>query len=557
MSSNIFEQSITNYREKLNTFNLSHTVKLTGNMGYLIPILKLPVIPDDRIKLSHEVKVKFAPLIAPIMDEIDCVVHDFYVPNRILWQGVDREDSWKTFLTGGKTGRLEPVFPYITVTQQLYTSFMSKSTLSDYLGIPQIDADFTGNPFTISALPFRAYQQIYNDYYRNANIQGEILFNLDGGEVEDIQIEDSEDSSRKMWQLRESLLQLRKINWRKDYFTSALPWAQRGGDVLLPIGGYAPVVSENGQPTNLPSLIFDGGNYPQTNVNLKANFNLSDDGSTWYKVGIDDQGSQFHNAKWFVNGSGLSADLSSASAVTVNDLRKMFQLQRFLEINAIGGSRYNEVIWSHFGVRVPDARIQRPIYLGGKKISVQVSEVLQTSESTETSPQGNMTGLANTYGYTDMSMCSVQEHGYIISIMCVRPNPSYKQGLERDWRKFDKYDFYWPEFAHLGEQPVYRSELYLNPNADLENTFGYQSRYSEYKFMNSRVHGDFRDTLEYWTLVRDFENTPMLNEEFITCNPSSRIFAVEDETVDKLRIEVYNQVYATRAMPVFGTPKIV
>ena len=164
MSANIFEQSITNYREKLNTFNLSHTVKLTGNMGYLIPILKLPVIPDDRIKLSHEIKVKFAPLIAPIMDEIDCVVHDFYVPNRILWQGVDREDSWKTFLTGGKTGRLEPIFPYISVTKQLYDTYMSKSTLSDYLGIPQIDVDFTGKPFSISALPFRAYQQIYNEY---------------------------------------------------------------------------------------------------------------------------------------------------------------------------------------------------------------------------------------------------------------------------------------------------------------------------------------------------------------------------------------------------------
>lgn len=557
MSSNIFEQPITTYREKLNTFNLSHTVKLTGNMGNLIPICKIPVLPDDRFNISHEIKVKFAPLIAPIMDEIDCVIHDFYVPNRILWQGTDREDSWKTFLTGGKTGRIEPIFPYITVTQSLYTDYMGRSTLSDYLGIPQINDDFTNASFDISALPFRAYQQIYNDYYRNANLQGEILFNLDGGEVEDVTMEDPEDTSRTMKQLTESLLQIRKINWKKDYFTSALPWAQRGGDVLLPIGGFAPLATDDGRLKTFPYLLAQGTNYPQTNVNAVAEYELSDQWNSYYRLGIKDNGEQFNQFVWNPTDSGVGVNLEQASAVTVNDLRKMFQLQRFLEIQAIGGSRYNEVIWAHFGVKVPDARIQRPIYLGGKKVPVQVSEVLQTSQTSENSPQGNQTGLANTFAYTDNINCSFQEHGYIISIMCVRPNPSYKQGLERDWRKFDKYDFYWPEFAHLGEQPIYRSELYLKPTSDIDSTFGYQSRYSEYKFMNSHVHGDFRDTLEYWTLVRDFENMPALNSEFITCNPSTRIFAVEDETADKLRIEIYNSIHATRAMPVFGTPKIV
>lgn len=552
MADNIFEQSIVVKKEKLNTFNLTHTKTLTGNMGYLIPIMTIPVVPDDRIKFNHSLKVKFAPLISPIMDEIDAVIHDFYIPWRPLWNGSTRGDDWKTFIGGGKSGKDEPIFPKIGVTPTI-AQYMGKSTLSDYLGIPTVSNFST--TWYLSALPFRMYQSIYNNYYINLNLQDEVQFTLDGGVITDNDLE-VPDKTYTQKHLSEGLLKLRKINWRKDYFTSSLPWAQRGESVVFPLSGYAPLTTENGYATAFPFLVA-GPNLPQTNVETVSSFRSADSSNTYYNLGIMDNANQFNAFNWNPTNSGVGVSLEDATSITVESLRRMFQLQRFLEINAIGGSRYNEVIYSHWGVKIPDNRLQKPIYLGGKAIPVQVSEVLQTSQSSETSPQGNQTGLANAYGGTGFNECYVQEHGMIMSILCVRPYPKYKQGLHREWQKFDKLDYYWPVFANLGEQAIYNKEIYFDPDGTPDSTFGYQSRYSEYKYIPSTVHGDFKDSLEYWTLVRDFENQPALNSDFVECNPSTRIFAVEDETADKLRIEVLNEVYATRAMPVFATPSVV
>lgn len=544
MADNIFEQSIVVKKEKLNTFNLTHTKTLTGNMGYLIPIMTIPVVPDDRIKFNHSLKVKFAPLISPIMDEIDAVIHDFYIPWRPLWNGSTRGDDWKTFIGGGKSGKDEPIFPKIGVTPTI-AQYMGKSTLSDYLGIPTV-SDFS-TTWYLSALPYRMYQSIYNNYYINLNLQDEVQFTLDGGVITDNDLEVPEKTYTQK-HLSEGLLKLRKINWRKDYFTSSLPWAQRGESVVFPLSGEVPITSDSYLKLQ---GIGDFGSASRSPVLVPTS---SDNEQTTYSISTQNIDNE---VKPLYYRSGLVGDLSQASAITVESLRRMFQLQRFLEINAIGGSRYNEVIYSHWGVKVPDNRLQKPIYLGGKAIPVQVSEVLQTSQSSDTSPQGNQSGLANAYGGTGFNECYVQEHGMIMSILCVRPYPKYKQGLHREWQKFDKLDYYWPVFANLGEQAIYNKEIYFDPDGSPDNTFGYQSRYSEYKYIPSTVHGDFKDSLEYWTLVRDFDSQPYLNSDFVECNPSTRIFAVEDETADKLRIEVLNEVYATRAMPVFATPSVV
>lgn len=548
--SNIFEQSIVVNKEKLNTFNLTHTKTLTTNMGYLVPIMTLPVVPDDRIKFNHSLKVKFAPLVAPIMDEIDVVVHSFFCPYRVLWAGSQREDDWKTFISGGKDGRKNPIFPKIAVTPAIYNSSMGKSTLSDYLNIHSDNPNFQ-TTWYVSAMPFRMYQAVYNNYYINLNLQDEVQFTLDGGIITDNDLE-VPDRAITVKHLTDGLLQIRRINWKKDYFTSSLPWAQRGQSVVFPLGGEIPIYG-NGNPVKFSAT---GDNYRDL-VNVSAIKDSSVGNLTQFQLVVPDSSDTSKNVYISGNSSFMSADLSDATSITVESLRRMFQLQRFLEINAIGGSRYNEVIYSHWGVKIPDERLSKPIYLGGKSIPVQVSEVLQTSQSSETSPQGNQTGLANGYGSSGFEQLYTVEHGILMSIMCVRPYPKYKTGLPREWQKFDKLDYYWPDFANLGEQAIYNKELYFDPDGTPDGTFGYQSRYSEYKYIPSTVHGDFRDTLEYWTLVRDFSSQPNLNSDFVECQPSNRIFAIQDAGVDNLRVEVLNEVYATRAMPVFATPHTV
>lgn len=553
--SNIFEQSIIVNKEKLNTFPLTHTKTLTCNMGYLVPIMALPVVPDDRIKFSHSVKVKFAPLVAPIMDEIDVVIHSFFCPYRVLWAGSQRDDDWKTFISGGKDGKKNPIFPRIEVTPAIYNSSMGKSTLSDYLNIHSDNANFQ-KTWYVSAMPYRMYQTVYNNYYINLNLQDEVQFTLDGGIITDnaLQVPDKTYTKKH---LTDGLLQIRRINWKKDYFTSSLPWAQRGQSVVFPLSGQADLVTSTGYSVAFPTISSKPQN-TQANKDVIARFSHSSDTNYYYNLSIQDEDLQYSDLRIDPFAlSNIKADLSTASSITVESLRRMFQLQRFLEINAIGGSRYNEVIYSHWGVKIPDDRLSKPIYLGGKSIPVQVSEVLQTSQSSETSPQGNQTGLANGYGSSGFEQLYSVEHGILMSIMCIRPYPKYKTGLPREWQKWDKLDFYWPDFANLGEQSIYNKELYFDPDGNPDGTFGYQSRYSEYKYIPSTVHGDFRDTLEYWTLVRDFSSQPNLNSDFVECTPSDRIFAVQDAFGDNLRVEVLNEVYATRAMPVFATPHTV
>lgn len=508
---------------KRNVFDLSHEVKMTFNMGELIPFLCLETVPGDTFICDSEVLIRFAPMLAPIMHRVDVYTHFFFVPNRIIW------DEWEDFITGGEDGLDATAIPTITINQD-NKEWFEKGRLPDYLGIPPIDPLSTvDGEIEINALPFKAYLEIYNEYYRDQNLIDEVGFSW--GTV---------------------ATTVRKRAWERDYFTSALPWTQRGSEVELPLGISAPIETSSAYVEGIRKV---GGALPPDNGALKAlNGTLVD---------VNDNGLYWKGENW-------SADLSSATAATVNELRRAIRIQEWLEKSARGGSRYAEQILIHFGVKSSDARLQRPEYLGGGKQNVVISEVLNTAVSRSTAagtvdqvltPQGEMTGHAISIGKSNEFKAYFEEHGYVIGIISVMPKTAYQEGIPKMFSREDKFDFYFPEFAQLGEQEIKMKELVIDyeDNSDRDTVFGYQSRYVEYKQQPSRVAGDMRDDYAHWHLGRIFgagvSNVP-LNQSFIECNPSHRIFAVTDPDIDKVICQIYNKVKAIRPMPYFNVPTI-
>lgn len=551
---NLFN-SISSRRPKRNVFDLSHEVKLSTNMGRLTPILCEEVVPGDKFRGSANALVRLAPMLAPMMHHVNVYTHFFFVPNRIIW------NEWEDFITGGKDGTANPVFPRL----RLPGTDFEPGTLADYLGIGA--ASPTGSPagfVDVSALPFRAYQLIYNEYYRDQNLTDEIDFSRDSGIFAH-----SSDIPGDV----ERLLALRNRAWEKDYFTSALPWAQRGAEVQIPVIGQggnvylkdsAPFPKlVNGSQDVDPNLVFQPYiDEPSTFAALGQAVGDGTPGIFEYGHTKDSNGNTvprvMSNVKFDPNGS-LGVDLTEGTGTTVNEFRRSIRIQEWLEKNARGGARYIEQILSHFGVTSSDARLQRPEFLGGGKSPIVISEVLQTSSTDSESPQANMAGHGISAHGSHMWNKNIEEHGYIIGIMSVLPRTAYQQGVPRHFRKFDKFDYYWPELAHLGEQPIYQSEIYNNIDdvSKLDDVFGYTPRYAEYKYCPSRVHGDFKDTLSFWHMGRIFGNEPALNTDFVTSDPTQRIFAVDDDgSTDKLWIMIQNNVLAVRPMPKYGTPTI-
>lgn len=539
---------------KSNRFNLSHDVKLSTDFGRLTPIMCVPTLPGDVFKLNTEVLCRFAPMKAPIMHRINIYTHFFFVPNRLLW------DHWKEFITGGDTGTETYSYPRIIIDKNLNTSRVFKSgSLADYLGFPVVDFNkeiLDGRSMDIDALPFRAYQLIYNEYYRDQNLTDEV----------DIQ-KSSDGVTSGIRSLQ--LLLLRDRSWRKDYFTSALPFAQRGDDVLLPLGGTADLKYYEDQGTELRLSPLNRMVYPVDGDPVSGDVTAvgfgelavkNGDGSTTRaevrsSTGLPTARLFGRDLKTLIEG----VDLSTASSATINEFRRALRAQEFLEVAARGGSRYIEQIYSYFGVRSSDARLQRPEFLGGGKSPVMINDVLQTSESTPNSPlatpSGHAVGVQNSHSFK----YRCEEHGYIIGIMSVVPTSAYQQGLPRVFQKFDRLDYYWPQFAHLGEQEIKQSEIYVdlskNNGANANETFGYTPRYAEYKNIPDSVHGDFRDSLSFWHMGRIFSNPPRLNDLFLTNYSSTvRPFAVEDTSVDKIWVNIHHNLKALRKMPKYGTP---
>lgn len=538
---NIFN-SVKLKRPRRNVFNLSYESKLTVNAGELVPIMCKPVVPGDKFRVNTEMLVRLAPLVAPMMHRVNVFTHYFFVPNRLVW------NQWEDFITKGVDGTDAPAFPTLKLPSTVDTAnghkFFGDGSLWDYLGLPSLNqignATFqTQSPngvkapagYEVSALPFRDYLLIYNEYYRDQNLTSEIEFSRDGGSIEAI--------------TTNPLLLLRRRAWEKDYFTSALPWVQRGPEVTVPVSGAGGsmdvelkskaadqyfVSSSDSRPTGKLELV-NGvlfANHESTGTSVGAYLSPNN-----FQVNVDEMG------------------------VSINDLRTSSALQRWFERNARSGSRYIEQILSHFGVRSSDARLQRPQFLGGGRVPVSVSEVLQTSSTDETSPQANMAGhgisASVNHGFTRY----FEEHGYIIGIMSIMPRTGYQQGVPRDFRKFDNMDFYFPEFAHLGEQEIKNEELYLSQyDADNGGTFGYTPRYAEYKYSLNEAHGDFRGNMAFWHLNRIFTEKPNLNTTFVECNPSTRVFATAETSDDKYWIQLYQDVKALRLMPKYGTPML-
>jgi len=494
-------------RPRSNSFDLSHEKKLSCNMGDLVPILLQEVVPGDKFRANSEILMRLAPMISPVMHRVNVYTHYFFVPMRLIYS------DWQTFITGGEDGKQTANYPKIDWYDAL-GAYADKGTLADYMGLPT-DLPPGSNSSYVSALPFRAYQMIYNEYYRDQNLEPKIDFSISGG--------------NPTMQDTQALLTMRKRAWEKDYFTSALPWAQRGGDVLLPN------TVKYAEPAK---AILSNGNLPASgNIQLgQITDNYRD---------LQDSGS---NSLKIENVEGLE--------ITINELRRATRLQEWLEKNARAGSRYIEQIMSHFGVKSSDARLQRPEYLGGGKQPIVISEVLSTFNN-ETVPGGEMYGHGISVGKSNSFTKFFEEHGYVIGIVSTLPRTAYQNNIHRMWTKFDKLEYYWPEFANLGEQEVYNKELYYTP-ADTENmeVFGYQSRYAEYKFAQSSVHGDFKDTQAHWHMGRIFGTRPQLNASFVQSDPTHRIFAVETPEVHKLYLHIYNDVKALRPMPIYGTPTL-
>ena len=541
---------------KRNVFNLSHEHKLTCDMGKLVPILVEEVLPGDTWRCKTDIVLRLAPLLAPIMHRVDVFTHFFFVPNRLVF------DKWESFITGGEDGQDDTVPPTITAGSDGF----AVGSLADYMGLP------TGvKGITVSAMPFRAYDLIYNEWYRDENNIEPVTVSTDAGS-----------------DVTTSTVLLDRA-WEKDYFTSALPWTQKGTAASLPIGtlGRIPVVGdgqhfiamdlsdygtagEGNKMTSKESTIgsagFGGARFTLINGSTSGSTGtISSEGNASTQLVAQQRGLNITSDPDKTTVYADASDISIGSA-TINDLRLAFQVQRWLEKNARSGSRYVESILAHFGVRSSDARLQRPEYLGGGRSPIIISEVLQTSQTDATSaqPLGQMGGHGFSAQRTHQFTKSFEEHGFIIGIMSIMPRTSYQQGIRRMWSRDTRYDYYWPVFAHLGEQAILNKEIYAqDPTTDTgstgtpdnERVFGYQNRYDEYRRRESQVHGQFRTTMNFWHMGRIFDSLPALNSTFINSDPTKRINAVTEE--DNCWVEIYHNIKAIRPMPKRGVPGLI
>ena len=497
---NLFN-SIEVTRPPSNTFDLTHDVKMTGGMGNLMPCCVAECVPGDSWEISGDTYIRFAPMVAPIMHTIDVSIHYFFVPNRIIWS------NWEKFITNEATGGL-PQFNWNSGLTD------AQKRLGDYLSVPPPPAASTGQ--LINALPFAAYQQIYNEYYRDENLVTPVNYELADGlnAIGDFGT-------------------LRKRAYAHDYFTACLPFAQKGAAVDLPLGDVklktnwdaygTPVFLDQNDTVDAGAISQVAGGTPQ--ILITGNKQAYDPKNTL-----------------------------TVSPTTINDLRRAMRLQEFLEKNARGGTRYIENIKMHFGVQSSDSRLQRPEYITGTKAPVLVQEI--TNQTEQNGAQGNPSGKATSLQAGHYGQYHVEEHGYIIGIMSVMPKAAYQQGIPKSFLKTDVLDFYWPSFANIGEQQVTQNELY-GYTATPNTVFGYIPRYAEYKYLQNRVVGLFRTTLDFWHLGRIFSNAPVLNQSFIEVNPANntRVFFDTDD-VDNIYIHVLNKMKARRPMPVYGTPML-
>lgn len=515
------------------SFDRSHGYKTTFDSGYLVPFYVDEVLPGDTFNVKATTFTRLATPIAPIMDNMYLETFYFFVPSRLVW------NHWVN-LNGEQTNPGDST-DYLVPT--LSGSF-NEGSLGDYFGIPiSVNTE-------VNALPFRAYHKIYDDWFRDENLQNSVL-------SDSTFFGDGPDNLSVMNVLH-------RRGKRHDYFTACLPWPQKGPGVELPLGSTAPVVGTgyglglnmiDSAGTHLTATYF-GKRADQigwTNVKeiTKRTSSTYDGGQVgdYSTIGVTQDPKK----------SGLIADLTQATAATINSLRQAFQVQRMYEKDARGGTRYTEILRCHFGVVSPDARLQRSEYLGGSSDRINIQQVAQTSSTDAKSPQGNLAAFGLGSGVSGFKK-SFTEHGYVIGLVNVRADLNYQQGLNKMWSRRTRFDFYWPSFAHLGEQAVLNKEIYLQGTAEDDDVFGYQERYAEYRYHPSQITGQLRSTcatpLDYWHLAQKFETLPKLNAQFIEDNPPiDRAIAVQN--YPQFVFDSYVQCRCVRPMPVYSVPGLI
>jgi len=482
---------------KRSKFNLSHYHLSSLDMGQLVPIGLTEVLPGDTVQHAVSAFLRAMPLATPPMHNVVARVHHWFVPHRVVFP------DFEPFITGGTDGMDATVFPTIDVAA------VAEKSLADYLGVP------TGYTGAVSALPFRVYAKIFNENYRDQDLQTALALSTDPGD-------DNTTSTA-----------IANVCWEKDYFTTARPWEQKGPTVTLPLGTSAPVYAPGavGNKLSIKAPAIGAGNYDIAAAGGGAPITLAGSSTATQ--------------------TPLLVDLSAASAVDVNDVREAFALQRYQEARARYGSRYTEYL-AYLGVRSSDARLQRPEYLGGGRQSVQFSEVLQTGSTT-----ADANGVGQLYGHGIAGMRSnryrkfFEEHGYIMSVIYVLPKTIYPQGLFRTWNRRVKEDFWQKELQHIGQQQILMKELYAT-GAGPETVFGYQDRYDEYRRAESQVHGEFRTTLNDWHFARLLAAQPTLNSSFVTADPTKRPFQAQGSN-NTILCAAQHQMVARRMVAASGS----
>ena len=530
---------------KLNRFDLSYTNTTSMQMGYLYPVQCDEVYPGDVFKMSAFCHAEVMPLVAPLMSDIQIFAHTFFVPYRLIY-GIDKSDGkpiWEKFITGGQDGDYETPLPSWN-PDWIDTGFSTKK-IWDYIGNPVQQVTITPEgegeePYKawqpivpsgldVSIAPKYAYNFIYNSFYRDENLIDEVSL-------------DNED--------------LLLAAFKKDYFTSALEQQQRGTAPALPVDitGSASVNYSSLAGHNADVTVSSDNHY------LSLLPTLSDSTKLRLTMGSNESntaGSTIDGTWW----SGISSvvDLSGVSATTftVSDMRLAFAIQRLLELNESAGVRFTEFLSSHYGVSPTDARLDRPEYIGGAVMAVSVSPLIQTSETAST-PQGNKSGVGHVDSIQKIGNYRVLEHGLIMTLISIRPKPIYQQGIDRQWLRQTRFDYYIPELAYLSEQGVYRCELYVDPTDELDSDiFGYQAHWNEMRCKNNRVSGAVREQFDYYATARKFDSRPSLNQDFIEIVPSdfNKIFAVQDE--DNFIVSWSSIIDAYRPIPAMGVPGLV
>ena len=522
-------------------FNRSHGLKTAFYPGKLVPIFIDEVLPADTFNLKASILVRMPALIAPLMDNLYIDTFFFYVPERLVY------DKFQKMC--GEQENPDDSTDYVFPTLKSPSNGFAANTLADFFGLPTASKQSNGKDeviqgaLTVRSEPFRAYWLIWNEWFRDENLQDSVSINK--GESSSTNGVFTANDGR----FGDGTTTLAPRGKRHDYFTSALPWPQKGPGVELPLTGNAPIMLSKG--TNL-----DGNWVPTVTSRFEKNT------LQFYTNGTASVGSvtlgSLNSSN--TNNVALEADLSGVTAATINDLRQAFQIQKWYERAARGGTRYTEILLSFFGVKSPDARLQRPEYLGGTTQRIQITQVPQTSATDEKTPQANLAafGLSGTKRHGFIK--SFVEHGWIIGLMCVRSDLTYQQGINRMWLRSTKFDIYWPPFAHLGEQVVTNEEIYAQGTAADKEAFGYQERYAEYRYYPSMITGEMRSTyaqtLDFWHLAQKFDTLPQLNEEFIEENvPIERAVAVIDEP--PFIADIWFDMNCVRPMPVYSVPGLV